>query len=391
MEDNAKNEKRGFLFVAAILLVGMNLRAPVTCIGAISDMLCEQLQLSGAAAGLLTTLPLLSFAVFATVSGRLGSFFGLGRSLCLSMLLVVIGVAVRSLCGTAGLFFGTVLAGLGIGVANVLIPVVIKAYYPERIGTMTGAYTTSMSILAGLASAICVPMAESSLGWRGALGVWLIPTLLAFLLWIPRRSLRMPQTDSGRSASHVLRSRVAWYCTLYMGTQAFVYYGFISWMPSILASRGMDASSAGYLISVYQLMGIPANFIAPLLAGKLRDQRILTGGVSALYLGGILLLLFARSKALLWTSVILCGFCTGCAFALCMALIGIRTRSAGDAAGLSGLLQTVGYAIAAVGPFLLGRIFDAVGSWDLPLICLTVIVALNAVCGQLAGKEGYVS
>jgi CP family cyanate transporter-like MFS transporter len=275
----------------------------------------------------------------------------------------------------------------------VLLPVVVKARWPDRIGAMTGVYTTAQSLLAGLASALCVPLSRlAGFGWRGALAVWAVPAVVAAVLWIPLASFRAERPAAGGAAggAAVWRSRVAWYCTLYMGSQAILYYSFSAWLPAILAARGVDGATAGFMASVYQLIGIVSNFVAPLTAGKLRDQRPLTGAVGVLYLAGALLMLFGRSAAALWPAVLLCGFSTGCCFSLCMALIGMRTKNAQDASRLSGMLQTVGYIIAALGPVAVGRLLDVSGGWTLPLAALLAGVAFCGVMGQLAGRPGVV-
>ena len=155
-------------------------------------------------------------------------------------------------------------------------------------------------------------------------------------------------------------------------------------------ASGIDGAAAGYMASAYQLIGIVSNFFAPMTAGKLRDQRPLTGAVGVLYTAGAVLMLLGKSAPVLWCAVLLCGFGTGCCFSLCMALIGMRTRNAQDASRLSGMLQTVGYVIAALGPVLVGSLLDLSGGWTLPLTALLAGVLFCGVMGQLAGRPGVV-
>ena len=388
-----KERKLAALLLAAVIVTAFNLRAPITGVGTLSGVLRQDLALSGFWAGSLTAIPLLVFALLSPFVARLASRLGAGRTLLGGMLLIAVGCAVRSWLGSAGLLVGTALIGAGAVCGNVLLPVVVKDRWPDRIGSMTGVYTTGQTIFAGLAAAVCVPLARiPALGWRGALGIWALPALAAAALWFPHRDWTLPLNvpADGGTGARAGRSRVAWYCTLYMGSQAILFYSFAAWLPAILAAKGVDSADAGYMASVYQLIGIPANFLAPILAGKLRDQRPLTGAVGALYVTGTVLLWRASGPGALFLAVLLCGFSTGCAFSLCMAFIGMRTRTAADASRLSGLLQSVGYAIAALGPVLIGRLLDASGGWTLPMAALLVGVLINSLAGQLAGKPGFV-
>lgn len=377
------------MLTAAILAVAVNLRAPVTCVGPLVGQIRQSLGLSASAAGTLTAIPLLCFALAAPFAGKLARRFGLGRTLLAAMASVAAGTALRSWAGAAGLFLGTVMIGLGIGCGNVLLPVTVKSLYPERIGPMTSAFTTCMSLSAGLASALALGLAQH-LGWRGTLAVWGSPALLASVLWFSRRGTAPAETGEERRTVNVWRSPVAWYCTLYMGTQSIFYYSSATWLPAIAAAKGITPELGGILTAVSLFMAIPANLTAPILAARLRDTRALTGAVAAVFAAGGLLLWRSASFPGMLLAVVLCGFGAGCSFSICMALIGMRTRTADAAAGLSGMLQTVGYAIAAVGPVLLGRLNDVTGSWNAPLLVMLAAILANGLVGQLAGKQGFV-
>ena len=392
MKENVKT--RGGLLLAAVIVTALNLRAPITGVGSLVDAMRADLGLSGAVTGILTTLPVLIFAIASLLAGRLAARFGIGRTLTGSMLLVAAGTAVRSWLGGTGLVLGMVIIGVGIACGNVLLPVVVKARWPGRIGPMTSLYTTAQSAFAGLAAGICVPLSLlPGMGWRGALAIWGVPALAAAALWGAQRdtlSAGAPALPDRKDGANVWRSRTAWYCTAYMGTQAAVFYSCAAWLPAILTAKGVGSAAAGLMASLYQLVGIASNFFAPSMAARMRDQRPLTGAVGAAYIAGALILWLCRTPGVLFAGVLLCGVCTGCAFSLCMALIGMRTRSAADASRLSVMLQAVGYAVAALGPVLLGRVLDATGSWNAPLVCLLVMVAVNSLAGQLAGKPGWV-
>lgn len=383
----------GFLFLASVLFVAFNMRAPITGVGTLVGTIQSDLSLSGSVAGFLTTIPLLAFAVVSPLVGRVAERIGLGRTLFYSMLVIAVGGVIRSYAGTAGLLLGTAVMGIGIACGNVLLPVVVKGCYPDRIGPMTGTYATAQSLFAGLSSAVCVPLSvRVGLGWRGALAIWSVPALLAAVLWFSRRSLviETPKVQGENKKASVLRSPIAWFCTLYMGSQAILFYSSTAWFPAVLTSRGMDAATAGLLASLYQLIGIPVNFLAPMLAGRMKNQRVLTGCVSIMYVSGMCLMWLAKAHFLLALAVLMCGLSTGCCFSLCMALIGMRTHNAADAAALSGMTQSIGYIIAAIGPVLIGSLFDLSGGWAVPMLAMVIGTLINALAGQLAGKPGYV-
>ena len=388
----SKREKAGrALLLAAVLFSSANLRAPITCVGPLLNDIRASLSLSGTTAGLLSTIPLLAFAFFSPVSGGMARRFGLGRTLMLAAASVVAGLLLRSYAGVAGLLIGTVLIGAGIGSGNVLLPVVVKQSYPQNIGRMTGIYASTMSVFSGLAVAVCVPVARA-VGWRSMLALLSVLSAAAFCFWMTQRKLPLKSASAEKKSigRRILRSKTAWYVTFYFGMQSIVFYGLSMWLPSILADRGIDAADAGVITSLFQLLGIPANLLCPMLADKFKNHRVLTAGISVIFFTGISLFCFGKTALPLSVGIAMCGFCTSASFSLCMALIGLRTHNSSDAADLSVMCQTVGYVIAAVGPVLLGKLHDAVGGWGAPLGFVFACVLLNALAGQLAGKKGYV-
>ena len=383
------SRKRNLLFIAAIILVSLNLRAPIIGVGSLVSIIQKDLSLSGGIAGFLTTIPLLVFAVVSPLAGSIARRFGIGRVLFISMLVVAVGIVLRSWCGSFGLFFGTVLLGIGIGVSNVLIPGVIKERFPDRIGAVTGIYASAMSLACAGAAAAAVPLAAAGLGWRGSLGVLAFLAVGAACVWMPLRGFTA-RHDAAHRHGTVWKSKTAWFCTLYMGTQAILFYSISAWLPSILAERGIDSVAAGTMASVYQLVAVPVNLAIPLVTGRFRDLRKLTFLIALTYFCGVLCLWLGRSAGILWLATVICGCATAATFSLCMTLIGLRTHNSDDAAELSGMLQSLGYLIAAIGPVLYGKLFDLSGSWSVPTFVMVLGMLLNAVAGNLAGRSGFV-
>lgn len=383
-------KKSQFWVLLCILFTAFSLRAPVIGVGPLVEYIRRDLTLSASVAGLITTIPLLSFAALSPAAGPLAARAGLGRCLQAALAAVGIGVLMRSFLGTAGLLAGTVLVGAGIAFGNVLLPAVVKARYPRRIGAMTGVYTMAMNTLAGLSSAISVPLAvRAGMGWQNALAVWSIPPLIGAAVWLPKRKMRLTETGQ-KSAVCVWRSKTAWWVALYMGFQSLFFYSFMAWAPSVLTAKGFSPETAGYLVTVYQMTGIPANFLTPLLADKVKNHRWLTLGIGGAYVGGFLVFWVGKHVVLLAAALVVMGVGTGACFSYCMALMGLRTENPETAAKLSGMSQTVGYAIAAVGPVLLGRLADRSGSWNSALFCILLMALGITFLGLKACKAELV-
>jgi CP family cyanate transporter-like MFS transporter len=322
---------------------------------------------------------------------------GAGKTLLLAVAAIFFGVMIRSFAGNIGLFAGTLLIGAGIAIGNVLVPGIIKARFSDRIGLATGAFTISMTSFAAVSAAASYPVSKlSGMGWRNSLVIWAILALIGFVAWLPHRSLTIGQPiDSSAPVAKepersVWRTGLAWWLTVLMGAQSFLFYFFAAWLPTIAISKGLSPETAGYLAFAFQLTTIPAAFIIPAIAPKLKDQRGLISVVSALYIISLCGLVFAQSTALLTICVMLYGFSTGSCFNLCMLLIGLRTKNASRATSLSGMVQSLGYGFGALGPILGGWLFDWTGSWNTAFVCVGILIVIIFFSGRQAGKNQYI-
>ena len=400
--------KSGAFLVVSIILIAMCLRGPITGVGPLVTTLQELLGLSGTVAGLLTTLPLITFAVVSFATAPLARKMGIGKLMFFSLIVLFIGLAVRSFCGTSGLFIGTVILACGIGCNNVLLPVVIKSKFPAHIGTLTGVYTTLMAGFASISSGTSVPLTNafssvfgSAFGWKLALCIWLILVVFAFFFWLPymnqsfddQDELSSGSTDTSKQSAgrrSVACSAISWYITLFMGFQSMVFYFTVSWFATILQSYGFSPAQSGIYNMLMMLCGLPGSFIMPIVASRTKHQSFWGALIGFLYALGMISLLFAYNPVGLVITIITNGFGSGAAIAFCMVLIGLHTKDSRDASSLSALSQGVGYIFAAVAPVLMGTIFDATGSWTVPLIVMTVIGIACTVCGWLSGLNRIV-
>lgn len=387
-------KKKDLLLLLAIIAAAVTLRAPITAVGPLIASMTESFPFQSSVFGLLTTIPLIMFALFAPISSTISYRFGAGRTMLISLLIAGCGIILRSYAGIAGLFLGTVMLGSGIAFGNVLIPGIIKAHFPERVETVTSVFTIAMSAFAATASAVSYPLSQTAgFGWRNALAVWLFLLILALVIWWPQRNLLICNINDKKPVKEerpVARSPLAWWLTLLMGAQSCLFYFFTAWLPTILQTKGFAPTAAGYVTFSFQLMTIPASFIVPAVAVRLKDQKGLTTLIAAVYIISVGLFLFVKSKALLTMASMLCGLCTGSCFSLCMLLLGLRTRTAQRATSLSGMVQSVGYAMGALGPLVAGWLHDLTGEWNASILCAVMMTVLIFVSGRKAGENQYV-
>ncbi|MCK6206546.1 MFS transporter [Bacillus infantis] len=385
-----------YLFIAGIILVAFNLRPAITSLGPLVGIIQDDVGLAHWSAGLLMSLPLLVFAFMSPLVPKIALRLTNERTLLIGLLSLFTGIAVRSIPMAFFLFAGTFLAGLGIAIGNVLLPAVVKDKFPNKFGLMTSVYSTSMGLIASLASGVSVPLAvDANLGWQGAQAVWAIPVIAAFTVWlfVFRSHQSNPGTvmpNPGTASGQMWKTPLAWQLALFMGFQSSLFYITISWLPEILQSHGISITTAGWLLSFTQLVGLPASFFIPVLAGRYQSQVWIAFALSLCAVAGYCGLLIGSTYPLLIISIILIGVALGGSFPLALSYIGLRARNGRQAAELSGMAQSTGYILASIGPLFIGYLFDLTHSWTMPLITLIGISAIVMVFGMLSGRNRFV-
>lgn len=384
----ALRDLRPMLLLIGILLVATNLRAPITGLAPVLSMIQDAFALGTAHAGLLTTLPLLAFALVSPLAPWLARRVGLERALFGALALIAGGIVLRSAGLAWSLFAGTAALGAGIAVGNVLLPSLLKRDFPTRIAAVTAAYALTMGVAAAIASAAMFPLATGfGLGWSGALLAMLVLPLASMLLWWPQlgRAAAAAPVVSAPRGGPVWRHALAWQVTLFMGLNSFIYYVMVGWLPAILTSRGYSPIEAGSLHGWMQLASaVPGLLLGPLIQ-RLKDQRLVVLAMSLLVAVGLLGLQQLPQLAGLWVACF--GFGAGACIILALMFMGLRTDNARQAAALSGMAQCVGYLLAAFGPPLIGSVRDMSQGWSLALtLCVALSLAM-AVFGMLAGRD----
>jgi CP family cyanate transporter-like MFS transporter len=384
------------LLVAAIVLVALNQRAPIVTVGPVLDQVRDGAGLSGAGAGVLTMLPVLCFGALAPLAPRLARRFGATTVVGAAMAVLVLGIALRSTPALILLFAGTVVVGGAVAVSNVLMPSIVKRDFATRAGPVLGLYAMALSVGAAVAAGVTVPVQDAlDLDWRAALAIWFVPAVGAVVLWAiaTRGSARVtaePLVDvlPPRRVS-LWRDPVAWAVTAFLGFGSIQFYASFAWFPTILVDHGLSERSAGWLLALMGVAGAVSSMIVPVLATRSRGQRRFVVAIVVLYLAGWGGMLGAANAApALWVALL--GAAQGAAISLALTLMVVRAPDERHAAELSGMAQTVGYLLAALGPLLLGAVHDLSHGWTVPMIAMTVALLPILVAGLAAGRPRLV-
>jgi MFS transporter, CP family, cyanate transporter len=375
----------------ALIFVAMNLRMGVAAVSPVLPQIRQSTGLSSASAGLLTALPVFCFGAVALAAPRLIRRLGMAPTLGLALLTLLGGYALRLLPSVGTLFLGAAVIGAGIAVGNVLVPGLIKRDFPERRVVMTSAYSVALGGGATAAAGLTVPIEHATgLDWRTTITLWSVFALVALALWAPR--IRHEQSSGAVETTRVhglWRDPLAWCVTGFMGLQAFGFYAILSWLPTILELHGVSATTAGVLLSLSTLAGMGASLFAPTLE-PLAPRRETTVLLSCLVLaiGYAGLVIAPGSVQVVWCVVIGAG--QGALLALALGYITGRSPDSSHAAQLSTMAQSVGYMIAASGPFVMGALHGISGTWTLPLLVLLAALVPTLAVGIVAAQDGHV-
>ena len=380
------------LVAVAIVLTGFNLRTAVNSVGPVLQEIETGLGISSAAAGLITTLPLLCFAAIGFAGPPLAARFRDGHVLAAALLVMALGVLGRAAAPSFWLFLlGTVATMVGGALGNVLLPGIVKHWFPTRTGLLVGAYSTTMAIGGAVASVSTAPVAASvgADGWRWALGVWAVFAVLAVVPWllVPRRTAAAGP-PRGVRLRLLVRSSLAWQLAVFFGLQAMQAYVIVGWTAQYLRDEGMSAAAAGALVGVNALIVIPINALVPSGAVRQSWQRPMLVGFIACYLVGWTGLLVAPlTLTWVWMSMLGIGMGT---FAMVLSLLGLRARTPETVNALSTVVQGWGYAIAAAGPVLVGLLRGLTGGYTGMFVLVYAGVAGLLVTGWLVCADRQV-
>ncbi|PMG47327.1 transporter [Vibrio lentus] len=387
---------RNSIFVMlGILFLSLNLRGPFTSLAPVLSQVMEGLNLNSSAAGFLTALPLLTFALFSPLVTKISQRIGLEPSLLLALVLLTTGITLRSFGIIPTLYIGTVMIGMGIAIGNVLLPVVVKISFPTRIATVTSLYIFTMGIGSTLGSSLMVPFSDLTLftltGWQLALLMNLVFPILALMIWLPKVRKRSSsatnkkQEDKPLPMKKMIKSGVAWQVTLALGLNSFTFYSLAGWLPQILNDLGYSEIDAGYIYGFLQFSTmVPGLLLLPFLGKNDNQQWLITLCTSSVFIG-LIGLLYLPEFAIFWVGLF--GLANCSTFIIALSFVGLRTSNSSQAASLSGMAQGIGYALAATGPTLVGKLHALTDSWSVPILLIAAVAFACTIFAALAARD----
>lgn len=382
-----------WLALLAVVLIAMNLRPGATSLGPVVQELETDLGISSTLSGLLTALPGLAFAIFGAFAITISVRLGINAALTLAVALAGIGLLIRAYAGNYPLFLAfTLVAFAGMAIGNVLVPAFVKKQFPSQLAFAMTVYTVALAIGATIPSALAAPISELLGGWRHSLALWGVTGLIAVLPWVAVFFVERKRPSELKAGSTsifgVMRSRKAVALGIFFGAQSMQAYVQFGWAAQMYRDGGLSQGQAGLMASLIAAFGIPAGFIMPGLVAKLDNLRPVVWALGGLLFAGYFGIWLAPTT-LPWLWAVMLGL-SGFAFAMALALITARTRDSHVTVQVSAFTQSLGYLLAAVGPFLVGFLLELTGGWTVPLWFLMGMSVVMIGAGLVAAAPGYV-
>jgi CP family cyanate transporter-like MFS transporter len=379
------------VLLVAITLLGFNLRLAVVSVGPLLGQIAAATGMSAVAQGVLTTLPVVTFGVFGILAPGIARRLGLHQSTIGALLLVTAGSALRSQAHSTPLFLLTSAVALsGLGMANVLLPALVKRHFPRYVGAVTSVYATALAIGLTTGASATIPLGSALGSWRAALAVWAVTAGVALIPWLVLARGVGPeaQDDEPIRLSDIARTRLGWMIAVTFGVQSAIAYSIFGWLERVYVDAGFSAAGAGALVGITTAVGIPISFVIPSLVSRITRSLVLILPVVGGYpIGFVGLMIAPHAGALFWALAI--GVGQG-SFPLILTLLSMRARTPAGIAPLSGFVQSVGYALAIPGPFLVGVLYSMTGGWTAALVLLTGAAVLLAVLCFFAAQPAHI-
>ena len=386
------------IILLGIIFLGMILRTPITSVGAIIGPLKKLLEINNTVAGLITTIPLIAFAIFSPLVAKISNKIGLENTIFLATIVASIGLLLRFYINTSVFFVTTFIIGVGITVGNVLLPGLTKKYFPENLGVMTGFYAVVMNISASIAAGISYPILNTNIGGEKfstglAVNIWLIVSILNIVIYAiitkNNKSERIIE-DKKTGVAGYLKSLKMWSVMLSMGLQSALFYCSVSWFAEIMISKGFTPSEAGLLLSISQFAQFPSTFLVPVLAEKIKNKLIIPIFIAIGYVASLIGMIYIQGNfALMTIYIVLFALAGGGSFSYVMYLFSAKSKNEEEAADVSGLAQAGGYWLAAIFPPLLGYIRDIL-NWDVAIYILIATASLLFITLLHSSSKGNI-
>ena len=390
-------KSNSILIILGVIFLSLILRTPITSVGAIVGPLKSILDINNTVAGFITTIPLIAFAIFSPMVAKFSNKAGLEKTLLLSAVIISIGLGLRFYINTYVFFITTFIIGVGITVGNVLLPGLVKKYYPEKIGIMTGFYAVVMNIGAAVAAGISYPILSTNIGGKNfatglAVNIWIIIAVVNIVIYVAmsKNNNASEVTDTHEKVHGYFKYSKMWTIMLSMGLQSALFYCSVSWFAEIMISKDFSPETAGLLLSISQFSQFPSTFIVPILADKLHNKLIIPVVITIGYIISLVGMLYTSGNfVLMLTFIIIFALAGGGSFSYVMYLFSVKSRNESEAADISGLAQSGGYLLAAIFPPLLGYIRD-ISDWNKALYVLILTAAVLLITLVHCSSKGNI-
>lgn len=400
------------VLLAAILLLSANMRIPILVVSPLLPLINQTYHLTNSESGLLTSIPLLVFGLLSMAVPNASKRLGLGRFIILAIIAIGGGEFLRYLPSPSMLFTGTLLLALGITVGNVMIPAMIRGFFPNKVNAATAYYTALMQGMTTLALLLVVPMTQL-LGWRITIVSFGILSIFTLLLWLRFYNLRIadnlpsatafplttapkpitskPSTTSHPTIKSVFSQRLAWDISLFMGVQSLVFYTLSTWIPTAVLSHHLSLTFAGQMASLFQFIAVIASLLVPFWLKKHTVQSWPAVWLTMCYLIASIGFFWGSGQTIMILSSIIGGIGSGGTFAVALLFFSLRTQSAESSAIISGTGQSIGYLLAAIGPSAIGYLYDSFNGWSMVSLTMIIFCLLFAYFGYRSGKNTYIN
>lgn len=374
------------LLIPGIFLLGACMRTPITSIPSIVKEIAQSFNIPETSLGILTTIPLLCFGLFSVVIPALSRHWGNEVTIAVSLALLTIGSWLR-IFNYSMLIWGTILVGVAITFINVLLPALITDNLPSRVGSMTSLYNVALSLFSAIGAYVITPLAQAA-GWHFAVTILSLLPLVTLLLWLPNLRFNHRDRQTAAKGANMWKNPRAWAMLVYFGASSFIFYTVVAWLPAMAESAGMSHSSASVIASLFQLFSLPASFLVPVWAAQLQRRQVLVLGTGILVIIGTVFLTLPIHNFVYYALIsALLGLGTAGTFSFTMALFSLKTTNAADTSSLSGMVQSLGYLLAALGPVVIGQLKASTSNWLLSEIVMLIVTIVFIVAGLITEEQ----
>lgn len=386
MKQNNTSQKKSLFLLIGIMMMGAVMRVPFTAIPAVLTDIAAGMGVPVSDLGILTSLPLIMFAIFSNLAPKLAARIGLEKLLGIALFVMSIGSFLR-IVNVTGLYIGTLMIGAAVAAINVLLPSLVSVHFPLKVGTYTTIYITMMGLAGTVGSMVAVPIVSAT-SWQTFVVLLSLLVTITAILWLPNWSYKnvFHQKEKVAKLPSLWKNKAALAFLLFGGLQSTLFYTVMTWLPTMAQSAGLSKTDAGLIAGIFNMISIPISMVVPSIISRLSNKQkaFFMSLISSLAIIGFLWMLFNPVGFLAWLSIgILIGVTTGVLFPYMMMTFTLKTSDGQAAARLSGMVQSGGYLIASVGPLILGYSFPVFGSWK-PLIISLLVVTLFMMVSIIA-------